>query len=153
MVYYNHSCLMILVNDTRYIHCLPIFSTSLSPFTLQVWAIYKINRILHISPQMLLTSFVRNIIIDVSYNLSKYMQCKHVLKTFWRSLFTSTHYNYLVMLWWKRKSCSEISKTLYWNVEEAVHKRSIEYFFWQILPCSQESSWFGVLFFKKNLHA
>ena len=35
MVYYNHRSLMILVNDAKYIHILPTFSTSSSPFILQ----------------------------------------------------------------------------------------------------------------------
>ena len=46
MVYYNRSTLMILVNNAKYIHFQPIFSTSMSPFTLQVQAIHKINRTL-----------------------------------------------------------------------------------------------------------
>ena len=54
MVYCNHSSLIILINDVNYIH--------------------KINQILFISPEILAKTFASNIIIDLSYNLSKYMQ-------------------------------------------------------------------------------
>ena len=54
MVYCNHSSLIILINDVKYIH--------------------KINQILFISPEILAKTFASNIIIDLSYNLSKYMQ-------------------------------------------------------------------------------
>ena len=54
MVYCNHSSLVILVNDVKYIH--------------------KINQILLISPEILAKTFASNIIIDLSYNLSKYIQ-------------------------------------------------------------------------------
>ena len=54
---------------------LPNFSTSSNPsFTLQVQTIHKTNQILLILPQILAKTFVSNIIIDLSYNLSKYIQ-------------------------------------------------------------------------------
>ena len=44
--------------------------------------IHKINRILLILLQTLVKSFVSNKIIDLSYNLSKYIKYKHVWKLF-----------------------------------------------------------------------
>ena len=53
---------------------LPNFSTSSNPFTLQVQTIHKINQILIISLQILAKMFASYIIIDLSYNLSNYIQ-------------------------------------------------------------------------------
>ena len=65
---------------------LPNFSTSFRPFklafTFQVWTIYKIKRALLISVQILVKSFVSNIIIDLSNNFNKYTHYKHVSKLF-----------------------------------------------------------------------
>ena len=52
MVYYNHLYLIMLLNDAKYIHILTIFSTSSSPFPLQVEAIHNVARILLTSLQM-----------------------------------------------------------------------------------------------------
>ena len=65
---------------------LPKFSTSSSPFTLafrlQVKTIHKIDLCLLISLEMLVKSFASSILIDLSYNLNKYTQYKHVKKLF-----------------------------------------------------------------------
>ena len=61
---------------------LPNLSTSLKPFSFPVKTIHKINWILLISLQILVKSFVSNIIIDLLYNLSNYMQYKHDWKLF-----------------------------------------------------------------------
>ena len=83
--YWNDVLQSLISNDlgqcAKYVHCLPISSTSLSPFTLQVRVIHKINQILLISLQMLVTSFFTNI-IDASCNLNRYMHYKLVLYVF-----------------------------------------------------------------------
>ena len=58
------------------------FFNFLQSFHTEVWTVHRINRILLFSPQILVKSFVCNIIIDSSYNLSKYIQYKHVWKLF-----------------------------------------------------------------------
>ena len=85
MVYYNCSSPKILVNDENYIHFLPIFLISLSPFKMQWQTIHKTNRTLHASLTLhtyLAKSFVSNIIIEISYNLNKYIQYKQVWNLF-----------------------------------------------------------------------
>ena len=74
MVCYNCSSLKMSVNDAKYIQFLPTFST----FTLQVWATHKITQVLFILLQMLVMLFVSIIIIDISYNLNKYLHYKHI---------------------------------------------------------------------------
>ena len=66
MVHYSRSSLLIQVSHAKYIHFIPSFSTSSNPFTLQIRAIYKINRILLISLQIFAKVFVSNILIDIS---------------------------------------------------------------------------------------
>ena len=78
----NHSTLMILVSNAKCIHFQPIFLPFLSPFTLQMGVIHKVSLILLILLQMLVKSFVSNVITDIPYNLSKYRQYKHVWKLF-----------------------------------------------------------------------
>ena len=58
------------------------FFNFLQSFHTEVWTVHRINRILLFSPQILVKSFACNIIIDSSYNLSKYIQYKHVWKLF-----------------------------------------------------------------------
>ena len=73
MIYCNHSSLVILVNDVKYIHFYPTFHL---PPTLSHCK-YKpcIKPIdLLISLQILDKTFVSNIKLNLSYNLSKYMQ-------------------------------------------------------------------------------
>ena len=65
---------------------LPNFSTFFRPFKLafkfQVWTIYKIKWALLISLEILVKSFVSNIIIDLSNSFNKYTHYKHVSKLF-----------------------------------------------------------------------
>ena len=70
MVYSNRSSLIILVNDAKYIHFSPIFSTSQALSHLDF---HKFNRILLFSLQILVKSFVNNLIIDISYNVNKFL--------------------------------------------------------------------------------
>ena len=96
MIYCNHSSLVILVNDERI-----FISTQLSNFFHPFYILsinHKINRILLISLQILVKSFVSNIIIDLSYNLNKYTRYKHVWKLFQVDLFTATNCNRLYRL-------------------------------------------------------
>ena len=54
-----------------------------------------------ILPQILVKLFVRNIITDLSYNLNKFIQYKHVRELFHLDcLPTLTHCNCLVSLGW-----------------------------------------------------
>ena len=88
MIFYNHSSLIILANNAKYIHFYA--SLKLTPslshwdlhFTLQPEIIHKINRILLILLQMLIKSFVSKTISDLWYKFNKYTQYKHVWKLF-----------------------------------------------------------------------
>ena len=76
MVYCNRISLIILINDAKYIHILPIILTCLSPVILQVWAIYKFTLTLLISQQILINLFVNNILLfhySVLKNLDKHI--------------------------------------------------------------------------------
>ena len=53
MVYWNRISLMILVNDIKFIHLLPIFLTFSCPFAMQGYVIHEFIRILLISLQAL----------------------------------------------------------------------------------------------------
>ena len=78
MVFCNNSSLMILVNDAKYINFYPTLQLPLcNPFTLQVKTIHEINQILLNLLQILIKSFVSNVIIELAYNLSQYIQYKH----------------------------------------------------------------------------
>ena len=76
MVYCNHSSLVIFFNDAKYIHFYPTFqlSPTLPANTVQVQTIHKINQILLILLQILTKTFPSNIILDLLYSLSKYIQ-------------------------------------------------------------------------------
>ena len=60
--------------------------------------IHKINDILLISLQILVKSFVSNITINLSYNLSKYIQHKHMFENRLKWVVYITHCNLLVLL-------------------------------------------------------
>ena len=83
MVQYNHRSLIILVNEAKYIHLLPIFRT------LQSFSQCKLNQTIHkfipillILLQMLVKLFFSNRIIDILYNLKSICNAKYVLKHF-----------------------------------------------------------------------
>ena len=78
----HHSSLVILIIDAKYIHFYPTFQIPPILSHCKDKAIHKINRILLVSLQILVKSFVSNIMIDLSYNLCKYIQYKHVWKVF-----------------------------------------------------------------------
>ena len=60
--------------------------------------IHKINEILLISLQILVKSFVNNITINLSYNLSKYILYKHLFENCLKWIVYTTHCNLLVLL-------------------------------------------------------
>ena len=111
----GHISLMILVNDAKYIHVLSIFSTSASPFTLQV-IFHKFIRILFILLQMLINLFSSNRIIDMLDNLNKYISVvvlnifKNFLKWFVFIYSLSTVIACIACM--RMKSCSKILHTL-----------------------------------------
>ena len=77
MIYCNHSSLMILVNDAKYIHFYPIFSTFSNPFTLQVAIAKPFIKSIEFclfGYKYWVKPFSANIIINLSYNLSEYIQ-------------------------------------------------------------------------------
>ena len=81
MTIYNHSSLAILVNDVKYIHVYP--TSQLPPAPLH-WSLDCKAKLFIKSIQFYLfryKCFVTNI-IDLSYNLKKYTQYKHVWKPF-----------------------------------------------------------------------
>ena len=78
MVYCNHSLLVILVNDAKYIHFYPTFQLLPAPSHCKYKLFIKSIELLLISLLILVKSFASNIIIDLSYNLSKYVQYEHV---------------------------------------------------------------------------
>ena len=80
--FHHHSSLVILIIDAKFIHFYPTFQIPPTLSPCKDKAIHKINRILLVSLQILVKSFVSNIMIDLSYNLCKYIQYKHVWKLF-----------------------------------------------------------------------
>ena len=80
--FHHHSSLVILIIDAKFIHFYPTFQIPPTLSPCKDKAIHKINRILLVSLQILVKSFVSNIMIDLSYNLCKYIQYKHVWKVF-----------------------------------------------------------------------
>ena len=90
----------------KYIHFQPIFPTSSSSFPLQVQAIHKINRILLTLLQILIKSFVSNILTEISHNLNKYVQ--YIFKV----VFSSTHWNRFVLLVWEWKVAQNFLRIL-----------------------------------------
>ena len=73
MVYCNHSSLVIFVNDAKYIHFYPAFQLPRNRAFQFASINHKINQILLIPLLILAKTFLSNI-IDLSYNLSKYIQ-------------------------------------------------------------------------------
>ena len=74
MIYWNHSSLVIFVNDAKYIHFYPAFQLPRNRAFHLASINHKINQILLIPLLILTKTFLSNIIIDLSYNLSKYIQ-------------------------------------------------------------------------------
>ena len=86
MVYWNRISLMILVNDIKFIHLLPIFLTFSCPFAMQGYVIHQFIRILLISLQALsATEWYSLNGYNVNYTILK------MFKKIWSGLFTSTH--------------------------------------------------------------
>ena len=82
MAYYNHSSLVILIKDAKYIHFYPTFH--LPPVLLHCnykTSIKSIEFYL-VCFKFLVKLFVRYIIIDLSYNLNEHRQDKHVWRLF-----------------------------------------------------------------------
>ena len=82
MVYCNHSSLVILVNDAKYIHFYPTFQLpptlshcKYKPFIKSIeFSLFLISLFIYSLFQILAKTFLTNLIIDLSYNFSKYMQ-------------------------------------------------------------------------------
>ena len=82
MVYCNHSSLMILVSDAKYIHFYPTFQLpptlshcKYKPFIKSIeLSLFLISLFIYSLFQILAKTFLSNLIIDLSYNLNKYMQ-------------------------------------------------------------------------------
>ena len=82
MVYCNHSSLMILVSDAKYIHFYPTFQLpptlshcKYKPFIKSIeFSLFLISLFIYSLFQILAKTFLTNLITDLSYNFSKYMQ-------------------------------------------------------------------------------
>ena len=72
---YNHRSLMISVNDAKHIHLLPIFRTFQSFSYCKYKPFINSFQSYLFLLQMLVKLFFSNRIIDILYNLNKYMQC------------------------------------------------------------------------------